>query len=88
MQRAIAYSNQKAILPEAVTDGQRKLSEAIDHNRVIFVTGPAGSGKTFVSVARAIAMLRQDKVKKIVLTRPVVEAGEQLASYLAHWKRR
>lgn len=78
MQRAIAYSNQKAILPEAVTDGQRKLSEAIDHNRVIFVTGPAGSGKTFVSVARAIAMLRQDKVKKIVLTRPVVEAGEQL----------
>lgn len=78
MQRAIAYSNQKAVLPEAVTDGQRKLSEAIDHNRVIFVTGPAGSGKTFVSVARAIAMLRQDKVKKIVLTRPVVEAGEQL----------
>ena len=35
-------------LPEAVTSGQKKLSEAIDHNRVVFVTGPAGTGKTYI----------------------------------------
>lgn len=73
-----AASKTQQILPEAKTDGQRALSEAIDHNRIVFVTGPAGSGKTFVSMSRAVSMLRQEKISKIVLTRPVVEAGESL----------
>lgn len=64
--------------PEAITEGQRHLSEAIDHSRVTFAIGPAGTGKTYVAVSRALTMLQQDKVDKIVLTRPVVEAGESL----------
>lgn len=64
--------------PEAITDGQRRLSEAIDHNRVIFAIGPAGSGKTYVAVSRALTMLRDEKIDRILLTRPVVEAGESL----------
>ncbi len=60
------------------TAGQRRYVEAIKENDVVFAIGPAGTGKTYLAVAMALNYLQQGKVKRIVLTRPAVEAGEQL----------
>jgi phosphate starvation-inducible PhoH-like protein len=60
------------------TVGQRKYIEAIRHNDVIFGIGPAGTGKTYLAVAMAVAALRNESVSRIILTRPAVEAGEAL----------
>lgn len=60
------------------TAGQRRYIEAIKENDVVFAIGPAGTGKTYLAVAMALNYLQQGKVKRIVLTRPAVEAGEQL----------
>ncbi len=65
-------------LVEPRSDGQRAYMRAIDEHAVTFCVGPAGTGKTFLAVAMAVAALRTDRVKKIVLVRPVVEAGEKL----------
>jgi phosphate starvation-inducible PhoH-like protein len=54
------------------------LVEAVIQNDVVFAIGPAGSGKTYTAVALAVRALREKEVKKIVLTRPAVEAGENL----------
>lgn len=62
----------------ALGAGQRAYIEAIRHHDLVFATGPAGSGKTYLAVAMAINALRQERVRKIVLTRPAVEAGEKL----------
>lgn len=72
--RSVSHSR----YPEARTEGQRHLSEAIDHSRVTFAIGPAGSGKTWIAMSRALTMLSEGKIDRIVLTRPVVEAGESL----------
>lgn len=58
--------------------GQRNYVEAIKHHDIVFGVGPAGTGKTFVAVAMAVAAMRKGEVKRIVLTRPAVEAGENL----------
>ena len=60
------------------TTGQRKYVEAIRKHDITFGIGPAGTGKTYLAVAMALATLREEKVSRIVLTRPAVEAGEAL----------
>jgi phosphate starvation-inducible PhoH-like protein len=62
----------------AKTPGQRALVEAARDNDIVFAIGPAGTGKTYTAVAIALAALQARQVKKIVLTRPAVEAGESL----------
>ena len=66
------------ILVKALTPNQRKLVEAVEKNDMVFATGPAGTGKTYTSVALAVRALKNKEVKRIVLTRPAVEAGESL----------
>ena len=58
--------------------GQKRYVEAIDKSDVVFGIGPAGTGKTFLAVACAIAAFKKGKVSRIILTRPAVEAGESL----------
>ena len=60
------------------TPGQRDYVDAIDTNTVIFGVGPAGSGKTYLAVAKAVQALQRREVNRIILTRPAVEAGENL----------
>lgn len=62
----------------ARTDGQQRYVEAMLGNDVVFGVGPAGTGKTFLAVASAVAAIRRHEVKRLVLTRPAVEAGERL----------
>lgn len=63
---------------KARTQNQRKLVEAINENDMVFAVGPAGTGKTYTAVALAVRALKAKEVKRIVLTRPAVEAGENL----------
>jgi phosphate starvation-inducible PhoH-like protein len=58
--------------------GQRNYVEAIDKHDIVFGIGPAGTGKTYLAVAMAVAALKKDQVSRIILTRPAVEAGEAL----------
>jgi len=58
--------------------GQREYVQAIEQNELVFCTGPAGCGKTYLAVAMAIQALRREEVRRIVLVRPAVEAGEKL----------
>src|SRR5262249_48094256 len=60
------------------THGQAEYVRAIRENDLVFCVGPAGSGKTCLAVAMAVNALRQEQVRKIVLVRPAVEAGERL----------
>jgi len=60
------------------THGQAEYVRAIRENDLVFCVGPAGSGKTYLAVAMAVNALRQEQVRKIVLVRPAVEAGERL----------
>ena len=62
----------------ARTPNQNKLVEAIKENDMVFAVGPAGTGKTYTAVAMAVRALKDKRVKKIILTRPAVEAGENL----------
>jgi len=65
-------------LIKAQTPNQRKIVVSSRKNDMIFLVGPAGTGKTFVSVALAVRALKNKEVKRIILTRPAVEAGENL----------
>lgn len=62
----------------AKTVGQKKYLDAIRHHDITFGIGPAGTGKTYLAVAMALAALREGRVSRIILTRPAVEAGEAL----------
>jgi phosphate starvation-inducible PhoH-like protein len=62
----------------ARTANQKKMVTAIDKNDIVFAIGPAGTGKTYTAVALAVRALKNKIVKKIILTRPAVEAGESL----------
>ena len=62
----------------ARTENQQKLVKAFEENDLVFATGPAGSGKTFVAIALAVKALKNKVVRKIILSRPAVEAGEKL----------
>ncbi len=66
----------KVIRPK--TAGQRQYVDAIDEHTITFGIGPAGSGKTYLAVAKAVQALQAKEVKRIILTRPAVEAGEKL----------
>ncbi|MEL6923895.1 MAG: PhoH family protein, partial [Bacteroidota bacterium] len=63
---------------KAKTRNQKKLIESSERNDIVFALGPAGTGKTYISVAMAVRALKNRLVKKIILTRPAVEAGESL----------
>ncbi|MEF2146118.1 MAG: PhoH family protein [Desulfovibrionaceae bacterium] len=71
-----AASPRKTIAPKTLT--QREYLDAIRKNDLVFAVGPAGTGKTYMAVAMAAAALAKREVKRIVLTRPAVEAGEKL----------
>jgi len=62
----------------ARTSNQKKMVKSIDKNDIVFAIGPAGTGKTYTAVALAVRALKNKQVKKIILTRPAVEAGENL----------
>ncbi len=62
----------------ARTVGQKRYVDAIKENTIVLGIGPAGTGKTYLAVAMAVKAFREHKVKKIILTRPAVEAGEKL----------
>jgi phosphate starvation-inducible PhoH-like protein len=66
----------KRITPQS--PNQRRYVEAMRHHDLVFATGPAGTGKSFLAVAMGVAALRDRKVARLVLTRPAVEAGERL----------
>ena len=62
----------------ARSDNQKKYFELLNSKNIVFAVGPAGTGKTFLAVAKAVAALQKGIVKKIILSRPAVEAGEKL----------
>ena len=69
---------QKGIFIKPKTDGQTKYLEAIKKNDLVFCIGPAGTGKTYLAVAMALSYLKSGRIRRIVLARPAVEAGEKL----------
>lgn len=69
-------SNGKQIGPK--TDGQREYVESIKGNDIVFGIGPAGTGKTYLAMACAVDALKKQEVRRIILTRPAIEAGESL----------
>ena len=60
------------------SENQQLLVEAYEHNDMVFAVGPAGTGKTYLSIALAVKALKEKLIKKIILSRPAVEAGEKL----------
>ena len=68
--------NGKAIT--ARTENQQRLVKEFDNNDLVFAIGPAGTGKTFVAIALAVRALKNKQIRKIILSRPAVEAGEKL----------
>ena len=69
-------ANGKPVKPKTL--GQKNYCDAISENTITLGIGPAGTGKTYLAVAAAVAAFRAEKVNRIILTRPAVEAGERL----------
>ena len=65
-------------LVRAKTPGQTRYLEAMQNNDLVFCTGPAGTGKTYLAVAYAVHLLKHERAKRLILVRPAVEAGEKL----------
>lgn len=76
-QETIVYGN-NGVVVRARTVNQQRLVKLYEHNDLLFAVGPAGSGKTYTAIALAVRALRNKEVKRIILTRPAVEAGEKL----------
>jgi len=74
--RIMVFRRGRSIQPR--TKGQRQYVEAIDRSDLTFCIGPAGTGKTYLAVAKAVDALREERVDRIALVRPAVEAGEKL----------
>ena len=74
--QAILSTRGKSIRPK--TAGQKAYVDAIDLNTIVFGIGPAGTGKTYLAMAKAVQALQRKEVNRIILTRPAVEAGERL----------
>ncbi|MCH7731920.1 MAG: PhoH family protein [Candidatus Marinimicrobia bacterium] len=72
----ILYTKKGEIIPR--TDGQKEFYEKSKYNDILFAIGPAGTGKTYLAVAISVAAYKRREVKRIILTRPAVEAGERL----------
>ncbi|MEW5994209.1 MAG: PhoH family protein [Candidatus Zixiibacteriota bacterium] len=75
-QTLLTSALRKVIKPKTI--GQSKYVEAVEKNDIVFSIGPAGTGKTYLAVALAVAELKANRVNRLVFTRPAVEAGEQL----------
>lgn len=69
---------QNGIMVRAKTANQKKMVESSEKNDIVFAIGPAGTGKTYTAVALAVRALKNREIKRIILTRPAVEAGENL----------
>jgi len=69
-------AGRRQVVPKSLT--QRRYLEAIDHQDIVFGVGPAGTGKTYLAMAQAVAYLLSKRVTRIILARPAVEAGEKL----------
>ena len=76
LSQAILTSRGKSIRPKTL--GQKNYVDAIDENTIVFGIGPAGTGKTYLAMAKAVQALQRKEVSRIILTRPAVEAGERL----------
>ena len=76
LSQSILSSRGKSIRPKTV--GQKHYVDAIDENTIVFGIGPAGTGKTYLAMAKAVQSLQRKEVSRIILTRPAVEAGERL----------
>lgn len=76
-QETIVYGN-NGVVVRARTVNQQRLVKLYERNDLLFAVGPAGSGKTYTAIALAVRALRNKEVKRIILTRPAVEAGEKL----------
>ena len=74
--QVIVSSRGKSIRPK--TEGQRRYVDAIDQHTIVFGIGPAGTGKTYLAMAKAVQALQAKEITRIILTRPAVEAGERL----------
>ena len=74
--QAILSTRGKSIRPK--TMGQKAYVDSIDENTIVFGIGPAGTGKTYLAMAKAVQALQRKEVNRIILTRPAVEAGERL----------
>ncbi|HDQ45183.1 MAG TPA: PhoH family protein [bacterium] len=75
-QEIILYAKKGLVRPK--TSGQEAYYRAVLKNDIVFCIGPAGTGKTYLAVAMAVAFLREKEISKIVLARPAIEAGESL----------
>jgi phosphate starvation-inducible PhoH-like protein len=75
--KVLVYGN-NGLVVSARTKNQEKMVEEIEKKDMLFALGPAGSGKTYTAVALAVKFLKEKRVKRIILTRPAVEAGENL----------
>lgn len=73
---AVLSTRGRVIRPK--TAGQKEYVDAIDENTIVFGIGPAGTGKTYLAMAKAVQALQRKEVTRIILTRPAVEAGERL----------
>jgi phosphate starvation-inducible PhoH-like protein len=76
LSQSILSSKGKIIRPKTV--GQKAYVDAIDAHTIVFGIGPAGTGKTYLAMAKAVQALQRKEVSRIILTRPAVEAGERL----------
>jgi phosphate starvation-inducible PhoH-like protein len=76
LSQSILSSRGKSIRPKTV--GQKNYVDAIDENTIVFGVGPAGTGKTYLAMAKAVQALQRKEISRIILTRPAVEAGERL----------
>ncbi|MFS4506323.1 PhoH family protein [Clavibacter sp. Sh2141] len=76
LSEAIVQSRGRTVRPK--TQGQKEYVQAIDENTIVFGIGPAGTGKTYLAMAKAVQALQRKEVERIILTRPAVEAGERL----------
>jgi phosphate starvation-inducible PhoH-like protein len=76
LSQAILTARGKSVRPK--TTGQKEYVDAIDENTIVFGIGPAGTGKTYLAMAKAVQALQRKEVERIILTRPAVEAGERL----------
>ncbi len=74
----ILVHGRNGLLVKARTPNQHRLVEAVRENDMVFAIGPAGTGKTYTAVAMAVRALKNKEVRRIILTRPAVEAGENL----------
>ena len=76
LSQAILTTRGRSIRPKTL--GQKRYVDAMDENTIVFGIGPAGTGKTYLAMAKAVQALHRKEVSRIILTRPAVEAGERL----------